>query len=253
MRGRLAVGAMLACGLPVVAGVPPMVPVLPPTIVERLSPGDDPLTDPAELAKRIQTNTKAATVKLADKAPDGEARKAQRQVLRDIDELLKLAENQPPPPMPPMGGDGSPPPPMGGEGGKPPPPMGGGGQPAPQGNGKPPMEGGKPSGGSPSGQPMPTGGSPMPTGPQAVPVNQGGQPQPTGQQQAGANPLDGRAAHGKPAMPLDDPIAKQVWGHLPDTVRKQMSQYYQEQFMPRYGGLLRDYFSAIAEREKTRE
>jgi hypothetical protein len=81
-----------------------------------------------------------------------------------------------------------------------------------------------------------------------MPMGQGEQ-QPGGQA-SGANPTGGQGGTAKPAMPLDDRIAKQVWGHLPDTVRKQMSQYYQEQFMPRYGGLLRDYFSALAEREK---
>ena len=96
---------------------------------------------------------------------------------------------------------------------------------------------------------MPPGGQPMPGEGQPMPAGRGDQPMPAGSPPAGANPGTG-GAQSKPAMPLDDPIAKQVWGHLPDTVRKQMSQYYQEQFMPRYGGLLRDYFSALAEREK---
>jgi hypothetical protein len=32
-----------------------------------------------------------------------------------------------------------------------------------------------------------------------------------------------------------------------------MSQYYQEQFMPRYQSLLKQYYSELAEREKERK
>ena len=46
---------------------------------------------------------------------------------------------------------------------------------------------------------------------------------------------------------------KQVWGHLPEKLRQQMSQYYKEQFMPKYGDLLRQYYSSLAEREKAKK
>ena len=232
-------------------------PFLPPAFIELLPQPEPTLTDPAKLAERIEANAKAAAAKLAGRDPGPDARNAQQQALQDIDDLLKLAENPPPPPK---GGDGSPPPPMGGnDGDSPPPPPSDGGQPPPPGGGAgkpPPPGGGKPSPGKQpgGGKPMPTGGSPMPGGQQPMPTGPGDQPPPGGPNKGGTDPGDGPAGGspkpGKPAMPLDDPIAKQVWGHLPDTVRKQMSQYYQEQFMPRYNGLLKDYFSALAEREQ---
>lgn len=46
--------------------------------------------------------------------------------------------------------------------------------------------------------------------------------------------------------PLADEVAKEVWGHLPEGLRQQMSQYYREEFMPRYAGLLRQYYSSLA-------
>ena len=43
---------------------------------------------------------------------------------------------------------------------------------------------------------------------------------------------------------------KDVWGQLPDRLRQEMDMYYREQFMPRYGELLRQYYSSIAEQKK---
>ena len=33
---------------------------------------------------------------------------------------------------------------------------------------------------------------------------------------------------------VEDEIVKEVWGHLPDKLRQQATQYYQQDFMPRY-------------------
>ena len=49
---------------------------------------------------------------------------------------------------------------------------------------------------------------------------------------------------------MDEKLTKDIWGHLPPQLRQKMSQYYREQFMPKYSPLIRDYFSALAEREK---
>lgn len=43
---------------------------------------------------------------------------------------------------------------------------------------------------------------------------------------------------------------KDVWGHLPDKMRQEMDLYFREQFMPRYSDLLRQYYSSLAERER---
>src|SRR5262249_40310843 len=57
---------------------------------------------------------------------------------------------------------------------------------------------------------------------------------------AGGNPGNPMGPpSGKPTLPLDDEVAKEVWGHLPDQLRKQVTQYYKEQFMPKYSDLLK--------------
>ena len=41
---------------------------------------------------------------------------------------------------------------------------------------------------------------------------------------------------------------KDVWGHLPEKMRKDMDLYFREQFMPRYNELLKQYYSSLSER-----
>jgi hypothetical protein len=51
----------------------------------------------------------------------------------------------------------------------------------------------------------------------------------------------------KTLLPLEEGTSKDVWGHLPDKLRQQMTQYYNEDIMPRYAELLRLYYSSFAE------
>ena len=37
-------------------------------------------------------------------------------------------------------------------------------------------------------------------------------------------------------------LVKEVWGNLPYREREQLTQYYREQFMPRYSELIKNYF-----------
>ena len=49
-------------------------------------------------------------------------------------------------------------------------------------------------------------------------------------------------------------LYKDVWGHLPETLRQEMDQYSREQFMAKYNELLKQYYSTIAEKgRKTKE
>jgi hypothetical protein len=77
-----------------------------------------------------------------------------------------------------------------------------------------------------------------------------------------ANPKDSKNAGGqipdphsknappsKPILPLEAEVVKQVWGHLPDKLRQQATQYYQEEFMPRYAELLKQYYSSLSEKK----
>ena len=64
------------------------------------------------------------------------------------------------------------------------------------------------------------------------------------------NPMNGGVPMGKvvakPTLPIDEAVVKEVWGHLPDKLRQQVSQYYKEQFMPKYSDLLKQYYSSLA-------
>jgi hypothetical protein len=43
-------------------------------------------------------------------------------------------------------------------------------------------------------------------------------------------------------------LYKDIWGHLPETLRQEMTQYTREQFMPKYNELLKQYYATIAEK-----
>ena len=43
-------------------------------------------------------------------------------------------------------------------------------------------------------------------------------------------------------------LYKDVWGHLPETLRQEMDQYSREQFMAKYADLLKQYYATIAEK-----
>ncbi len=134
----------------------------------------------------------------------------------------------PPPPMsdmpPPNGGM---PPPMGGNSGMKPMPMSGSGQ--------------RPKRGGGMKEPMPMG-----TGMKEPMMQPGGTGKP------GTNSGDtGKPKGGPPpTLPNEDPFTKQVWGHLPEKLRQQASQYYREQYMPKYQEMLKQYYSNLAERDR---
>src|SRR5205085_6741697 len=74
-----------------------------------------------------------------------------------------------------------------------------------------------------------------------------------GQMPAGQQPNGGRGQPGRDGVPdkFAD-VVKDIWGHLPETLRQEMDHYYRDQFMPRYRDLLQQYYSRLAERERNR-
>ena len=189
--------------------------------------------DPAAILERIAKNAGGIGDRLKEKDTGSTTREQQEQLLKDIDKLLK--------PPPPMDGGG------GGSSSNPPPPMGGG----KSGDGMPPpMGGGSGTGNKP--RPQRTGSRAEPMAGTPKPMTGMGQPamaEPkTGPANTTENPM-GKAG-GNSALPLEDPFTKQIWGHLPERLRQQASQYYREQYMPKYGELLKQYYSNLAEREK---
>jgi hypothetical protein len=73
------------------------------------------------------------------------------------------------------------------------------------------------------------------------------QPRPQPQQAAAKNP-GGGGNRNKDAMGRDADLFKDIWGHLPETLRKDMDAYSRVEFMMKYGDLLKQYYSTIAEK-----
>ena len=233
--------------------------------------------DVHKTAERIAENAQKAGDRLKEKDPGEETRKIQQEIVKDIDSLIKKAQQPPPPPMnsdmspmpmmpPPMGGAQQKSPmggtggsgqqaksPMGGAGGSSQPKAGSGG-----GTGGSESKQGrrqrrdrKPRGDGPlgTGEPMANAGgmNPMPASPDPRDGQPGGRnDRPTGD---GGGDRFGKASPKRKDEKLAD-LYKDVWGHLPDRLRQEMDLYYREKFMPRYTELLRQYYAALAEQKK---
>lgn len=223
--------------------------------------------DPREVVERIIKNSNAVGDKLAMTDAGAETQKTQGTILKDIDALLKREED--PPPMSDKNMDKSKDMqnmsdphekkkddmmPMGGMDPKDSPdkhpdkkdmgkgmdqqPMGGS---QPKGHRPRPQQGDQqpkgPGMNQATGDPKPMSGMPA----QQPPKAPGGQlPDPTGDPKS----------PGKPALPFEEQMVKDVWGHLPDKLRQQASQYYKHEFMPRYAELLKLYYSSLSEKDK---
>jgi hypothetical protein len=232
--------------------------------------------NPLEVVERIIKNSKAVGDKLAMTDTGTDTQKTQTTILKDIDALLNRHED-PPPPKPdqnmdknkdmqnmsdpkdkkddamPMGGmdpkdkkdkndkkDAQQPKnDMGMGGGMDQQPMGGdqpkGHRPRQKmGDNQPKDPGMNQATGKPDPKPM---GGMQPKDP---PKNPGGQvPDPS--MGDPKNPV-------RPALPFEDDVVKSVWGHLPDKLRQQATQYYRQEFMPRYAELLKHYYSSLSEK-----
>lgn len=78
----------------------------------------------------------------------------------------------------------------------------------------------------------------------------GSQPQPgTGQPTDPVGAVGRTALRTGPADSMAD-VAKDIWGHLPESLRQEVDHYYREQFMPRYRDLLQQYYLRLAETER---
>ena len=231
-----------------------------PKVVEMPPDGEE--IDVHKTAERIADNAQKAGGRLKDKDPGAETRKIQDEIVKDIDALIRKAQN--PPPQPPMNSDMSsmPPPPQ--NDGMPPPKgspkdgMGDGSSPkSPMG-----MTGGA-SGSSKADrrsrrERRPRGDSPMDTGGPMAKGTSGTDPMPgnwepkeAGSKRSGDSGGDrfGQASPKRQNDKLAD-LYKDVWGQLPDRLRQEMDLYYREKFMPRYSELLRQYYAALAEQRK---
>jgi hypothetical protein len=279
MRVAFQIGFTAAAVALAACPAPAQLPVAPPPREIRPDGSRDPAPapeapakaeDPAAVVDRIIKNSKDVGDKLEQKDTGTDTRKTQDKILSDIDSLINRQENPPPPKdnkddkqkdnkdknndpmmnkdpmnmnMPPKMGDM----PMDKKGMNDGMPMNMGGMDDPQpmgGNARRPRMGEdnkkepdktqakqnlqKPDDKKTAGQPKDNKDPKNPSG--ATAGNPGGKVQ------------------GKPTLPFDEDVAKDVWGHLPPKLRQQMAQYYQEDVMPKYAELLRLYYSSLAEK-----
>ena len=87
------------------------------------------------------------------------------------------------------------------------------------------------------------------------PENQGGgqqgQKPPEPDQQNGNQGGGGGKSEGPPSKLAD--MYKDVWGHLPESMRAEMNAYSREQFMAKYDDLIKQYYSTIAEQSRKKD
>src|SRR5262245_25338841 len=237
-----------------------------PTVDEMPPPAEE--MDVHKTAERIADNAQKPGGRSKEKDPGVDTRKIQEEIIKDIDALIRKAQN--PPPQPPMNSDMSPmsppppksdmPPPKDGKskGG-----MGTSGLPpkSPMGMGTGGSSGGGKSDRRSRRERRPRGDSPMDTGgPMAKgqvgdtePMPGTREPKEAGSKPSGDSGGDrfGKASPKRQNDKLTD-LYRDVWGHLPDRLRQEMDLYYREKFMPRYSELLRQYYAALAEQRKKR-
>ncbi len=77
----------------------------------------------------------------------------------------------------------------------------------------------------------------------------GGNPKDPAKQPGGGVTPKGGKQDPSPVIPFETDVVKDVWGHLPDKLRQQATQYYKEEFMARYSNLLKMYYSSLAEKK----
>lgn len=216
-----------------------------------------PEEDEKEVMERIARNVKSVEERLANKELDESTRQLQEDILKDIESLIRQSEN-------PQGGGG-----------------GGGEQDQNQG-GQDQNQGGQGKQGGSKGKQGGQGKQGGPSGPGSPGGQQGGKSQrqvareqrrsgkgrgqqakgnqPGGQQPGGQQPGDTTAngqqgngntggAGGKSSGDLNRnaDLYKDVWGHLPESLRAEMNAYAgRQEFMTKHEALIKKYYSTIA-------
>lgn len=246
--------------------------------------------DPKTLRERINDRMKQSEEQLRRKNLGDDTRRIQEGLLRDIDKLLELLRKPPPSPPASPNPENAPPSKSGGDPqsdntARPPSPdqTGGNGSRSQQPGGSPPRPGpGNAGREKQSGERAPS--SPGESGKErrerrraARNANpdfargQPGSPTATGRPQPGAPGSRPGDAPGNPGtnpdsargatMPLNpndrvdrlSDMSRDVWGHLPPTLRQEVDHYYRERFMPRYRELIQQYYNRLAEDDRQRK
>ncbi|HSQ58667.1 MAG TPA: hypothetical protein VLM40_23300 [Gemmata sp.] len=258
-------------GLTSAAGYGKDLPIAPPPRVVQADGSRDPAPesenvrkeDPREVVDRIIKNSNAVGDKLAMTDTGKDTRKTQDTILKDIDKLLDQDN-----PSPKSSQDqnqqndsnqskdksqqnGSNDKKQEGKGGGMSEPkdegMGGGGGGGDQPKKRRPRQGESQAKAEPkdNGKKQAGGGG----GKQQQQTVQGGKPKETRAGGVLPDPKGKKPPPSDPLLPTEDDVVKDVWGHLPDKLRQQASQYYKQEIMPRYAELLKRYYSSMSEKK----
>jgi hypothetical protein len=200
-----------------------------PKRLKRPDDDSDPVEDPEKLKDLIAKDMQSAEQKLKAYDPGSETQSLQDRVIKNLDKLLDLARN---------------------------PPQSDQQQQQQQSKGQM----GKQKSGQKQGQMSRRQERMMrrqqqerlARGQQKGQMPQGQQDQDQQEQNQQANRNNPRFGGGNTSGKADrmSDIVKDIWGHLPETLRQEVDHYYRDQFMPRYRDLLQQYYSRLAEQER---
>ena len=189
--------------------------------------GGNPLDAIVERMRSVQE-------RLQKTETDQETRDLQTQIVKDLDTLIEKLKNQKPPPPNPNQNQ------------PPPPPMGD----------TPPDQ---PPRGSP--QPKPQNSQKQRKGSEdKQSAEHKRKPQDKEEKPAEEKPSKGKQARDsdnnrQPTRSVQEEaarqrVAKDVWGHLPATVRQELLNIYSEKYLPKYDEMVRKYYEALAEQNR---
>jgi len=186
---------------------------------------EEPDIDEKELLQKILKDSRKAEDRLANKEVDDATKQIQRDVLAGIDKLLEQA-NKPPQDSQQGGGGGGGQQPMKGQSGQ------------QQAKGSRGQRGSQQARGQGQGQgqgqtqTQGQGQGGMGQGKEGAVANQGG---------------TGGTGSTEESKKLAE-IYKDIWGHLPESLRAEMNAYSREQFMDKYRDQLKRYYSTLSEK-----
>jgi len=180
---------------------------------------DEPEVDEQEMLNRIAKNMRSAEARLANKELDEETKQVQRDILKDLDRLIDHDPNSNQNPSSSSSEKTS-------------------------SDSKADRNSKGQQKGQNRNQARKRDGKQMAGKQQADKPQQGSGQQPGGKQNGGGG---GKAdAEGEPDKLAD--LYKDIWGHLPETLRAEMNAYAsREEFMAKYRDLLKQYYTTIAE------
>lgn len=165
---------------------------------------------------------------------DKETRQEQAKIVSEIDRLIEALKNQkPPPPQNSDSNQGQPPPPMGNQPDENQPARG---TPQPR-----PQNSQKPQGQKPEQKETPQNGS----GKQKA-----GQHESVSDKARESNSSTTKRPRSAEEEAARQRLAKDVWGHLPATLRMELLNIFSEKYIPKYDDQVRRYYEALAEQNR---